>query len=71
MPMQSGYAITIKAFIPADPKDLDAQAKAIAAAQAAKTGDLAPALELMTVDEIDVRPRTRRVEAQSDGGGES
>ena len=36
MPMQTGYAVTIKGFVTVDQSDLDAHAKAIVAVQAAR-----------------------------------
>ena len=59
MPMQTGYAVTIKGFVRVDPSDLDAHARAIAAVQAAKDRNVAPLFELMALEHIDVRPRTR------------
>ena len=35
MPMQTGYAVTIKGFVSVDPSNLDAHASALAAMQAA------------------------------------
>ena len=60
MPMQTGYAVTIKGFLSVDQSDLDSHAKALAALRAAKEGNMDQLLDLMALDHIDVRPRTRR-----------
>ena len=44
MPMQTGYAVTIKGFVTVDPSDLDSHAKAIAAVQAAEGWQHGPAV---------------------------
>ncbi len=70
MPMQTGYAVTIKGFVRVDPSDLDAHARAIAAVQAAKDRNVAPLFELMALEHIDVRPKTRHApEPKADIGG--
>lgn len=59
--MQSGYAITIRAFIPIDPKNIETHANALEAirgAQADKAFD-----DLMTIakiEEFTVKPVQRR-----------
>ena len=63
MTMQTGYAVTIKGFVSVDRNDLDAHAKALAAMQVAREGNMAPLFELMAFERIDVRPRTRRAPA--------
>ena len=72
MPMQTGYAVTIKGFVSiADPSDLDTHAKALAAVQAAKDRNVAPLFELMAIEHIDVRPKTRHApEPKADNGPE-
>ena len=72
MPMQTGYAVTIKGFVSVvDPSDLDAHARAIAAVQAAKDRNVAPLFELMALEHIDVRPKTRHApEPKADNGPE-
>lgn len=63
MSLESGYSVTIKGWVPADPNDLDRHGKAIEALKKAKAGDFADVLAIMAVEETDIAARTRRAKA--------
>lgn len=73
MTTRSGYAVTIRAFIPVDPSDLDGHAKVLEAIREARTPSGDPdngagpnqMFGLMEVEQFDVKPVTRRAK----GGG--
>lgn len=73
MTTRSGYAVTIRGFIPVDPSDLDQHAMVIEAIREARTplGDpdngAGPnqMFSIMEVETFDVKPVTRRAK---DGG---
>lgn len=70
MATRSGYSVTIRGFVPVDPKDLDKHSAALAALTRAKTPATAEVGEsptdalfkLMELEEFDVKPVQRRGE---------
>ena len=72
MPMQSGYAVIIKGFVSvADRSDLDSHAKAPSRRCSRRRSwqRMDQLFELMTIENIDVRPRTRHApEPKADNG---
>lgn len=67
MTTRSGYAVTIRGFLPVDPSDLDQHEKVLAAIREARspsgppnTTGADPMLGWMEVEVFEVRPVTRR-----------
>lgn len=80
MTTRSGYAVTIRGFIPVDPSDLADHGEVIAAITAAKAlatsayeiGETPSAdamIKQMEVETFEVRPITRREKTETDDNG--
>lgn len=59
MPKRTGgYAVSISAFIPTDPSDLDGQQKVLDAMKALKEGDPGPVLAIAPKKHLKIKSKT-------------
>lgn len=63
MPRQHGYAVTLTAFVPSDPSDIDRLAQVAVAIQMAKAGDPGPLLALGSIGKATIKSQHRNITA--------
>lgn len=67
MPIESGFRIVIKGFVPTDSADIDGQITALQAVKAATApgGDIGALKDVMRVEEVQAKPVDRRAKSEA------